>query len=241
MRQLLTILGCVTILLSGSAFLSSTHNKQLYPDPAVYKIMEVTYLWNFLHEGYEPDYDNDGTWLDVGFRSKYAKAKKYASLEMLEIAFGSPVFVRGPHTDKMNYESNTSFGYYNPEFISSLEAAITTALANPKFKIVAKRIYDQHLASMAKTYHASYTFLQDEHDYVEELEARYLREMARPDGVPPLYIQEEFRTFAENLEREKEADIYEAFTAPSFWLRRSIDGTAPQLFSLLERVMKEME
>ena len=37
------------------------------------------------------------------------------------------------------------------------------------------------------------------------------------------------------------SDVYEAFTAPSFWVRRSIDGTDDEFIALLEMVVNHFE
>ena len=160
---------------------------------------------------------------------------------MIEEAFALPLFVRGPHTGDIDFENRTSFGYYNPAFIQELEVSFETALQNPVYKMVLKRVYKQYFASMAETYHAAYMFIHEDPGYIEEnLKPRYLEGMASPGGMEEGSFQEEFRDFAEASQRNNNADVYEAFTAPAFWLRRSIDGTGYQLFELLEKVMKEL-
>ncbi len=228
------------LLFVTSAFVATENYQDSNNDPAVYKLMEVTFLWDLLKEEYQPIRDRDDTWLDVGFRSKYAMAKKYASLEMIETAFGCPVFLRGPHDKDMNFKSKTSFGYYNPEFVAKLRTSIELALKKPLFKKVTKQVYQQHLESMARTYHNAYTYLNKEAG-LQGLQREYLFLMTKPEGIDTGSFQEKFRAYAESLAKNQQADVYEGFTAPAFWLRRSIDGTSKQLFELLDMVIKEME
>ncbi|MCR9287069.1 MAG: hypothetical protein NXI23_06715 [Bacteroidetes bacterium] len=239
MKRFSIILFSLFLLLTATAFIPIKQSQNT--DPTIYKLMEVTYLWDLLKEGYEPIWDRDDTWLDVGFRSKYAMAKNYASLEMIEAAFGCPVFLRGPHVGEMDFNSKTSFGYYNQEFIFRLQSSIQAAFNNPIYKNVFKRVYQQHLESMAKTYHDAYIYLHADMENLQYLQNQYLYLMARPGGMDGGSFQENFRDFAESLERSQQADVYEAFTAPAFWLRRSIDGTSDQLFEIVDMVIKEME
>ena len=207
----------------------------------IYKLMEVTFLWDLLKEGYEPVRERDDTWLDVGFRSKYAMVKQYASLAMVEAAFDCPVFIRGPHNGEMNFNDKTSFGYYNPEFVSKLQSSVQSALNNAVFRQAIKQLYQQHLKSMAHTYLNAYSHLNKDGDYLRNLQSQYLMQMASPQGTNTGSFQEEFRDYAEALEKSQKADVYEGFTAPAFWLRRSLDGTDAQLFELLDMIVKELE
>jgi len=240
MKQLLSVFGVVLFLVLTSTLVAfMPHNTA--NSPATYKIMEVVFLWDLLKSDYEPIRERDDTWLNVGFRSKYAMAKRYASLKLVESAFECDVFLRGPHKKDMNFNSQTAFGYHNPEFIERFAVGLGMALENPSFKAGIHKVYDEHLASMAKTYHNAYIYLNQDPDYLETLQAEYLRLMASAQGIDSGSFQETFRNYAEALEQEEGADVYEAFTAPAFWLRRSIDGTAAQWFELLDELMKEME
>jgi len=66
--------------------------------------------------------------------------------------------------------------------------------------------------------------------------------MAQPAGTTEGSLQERFRDYAEAAEKSAaQSDIYEAFTAPSFWLRRHIDGTDDEFVALLEMVVTHFE
>lgn len=57
---------------------------------------------------------------------------------------------------------------------------------------------------------------------------------------PSEFIQESFRGFAESIEKEG-YDVYEGFTCPGFWVRRSIDGTADEFYDLLILTMRTFD
>ena len=40
---------------------------------------------------------------------------------------------------------------------------------------------------------------------------------------------------------ERNMDWYEAYTAPGFWIRRSIDGTDQQFFAMLTQVIDSFD
>lgn len=253
MKRVIFIFSGIFFLSILTAFSPNKLQQNSDADPIIYKLMEIGYMWGFLSQEYEPIRDRDDTWLNVGFRSKYATAKKYASLEIIEATFGTPVFIRGPHTGDMNFNSKTSFGYYNPEFISQLKSNIEIALKYPVFKKAAKEAYNQYFKSMALTYKDAYRFLNDDPQRLAELKTKYLLELAKPEGTSNGSLQEEFSDYADNKHfsndakrreykmKNPNADWYEKITAPSFWLRRSIDGTSQQIFELLNMIITEME
>lgn len=253
MKRAFFVFSSILFLSILTAFTPSKMQQNSNANPIVYKLMEIGYMWNFLSEAYEPVKERDDTWLNVGLRSKYATAKKYASLEIIETTFETPVFVRGPHNGEMNFNSKTSFGYYNPAFISKLKSNIEVALKHPLFKSVIKQTYDQYFKSTALTYMDAYRFLNDNPEKLTALKTKYLLEIAKPGGTSKGSFQEEFRAYADNgyflndTERKEyetknpNADWYEKVSAPSFWLRRSIDGTSQQFFELLDMIVVKME
>lgn len=236
MKQTVTLIFSFIALLTISAFTTQQSTTYDDADPGVYKIMEVAYLWDLLKEGYEPNRETDGTWLTTGVRSKYAMARKYASIELLETAYGTKVFLRGPHNDDLDLNSTTSFGYYNPDFIAKVTTSVEQVLSNPVYKKAASYVYQTHLKSMVQTYMEAYRYVNRDQTTLHKYKSQYIMDLAQPEGTMEGAFQETFRPFAEQLERDKGADIYEAFTAPPFWLRRSIDGTGPSIFRLIEMV-----
>ena len=124
MRKAIPIaIGCLGLfLLTAFTHLpssSSTKESDASTSPLFYKIKELTYLWDLLVDSHTIDRATDDTWLEVGLRAKYAVAKKYATIEMVEAAAGMPVFNRGPHGATLDFNSNYTFGYYNPEFLAT--------------------------------------------------------------------------------------------------------------------------
>ena len=247
MRNLLKLTGTVFCFLLATAFTrpSTISNSTAEPtEQSIFKIMEVTHLWDLLATYYEPNRERDDTWLDVGWRSKYAMAKNYASISILEETFEEDVFLRGPHHGDMDFNSTTSFGYYNPRFLEKVQLALDYALSNPIFSKVAEPIYKKHFQSMAHTYYDAFLYMEQNPKIREQLKSDYIMSMAQAGGTTEGSLQEKFRGYAEALEkstRPTKADIYEAFTAPSFWVRRYIDGTEDDFMKILELVVGHFE
>lgn len=245
MRSILLLAATALCLFVTTAFTTTnfTSPQNFQPiEPTVFKIMEVTNLWDLLKSNYEPIRERDNTWLDVGLRSKYAMARNYASLDVIEATFGQPIFLRGPHNGDLDFNSTTSFGYYNPSFVLSAHKAVETTLANPMFSEMGKRVYEKHLKSMAHTYMDAHKYLKEHQELRNTLTQDYLLMMAKPAGTMDGSLQEKFRGYVEEMEKgAARSNIYEAFTAPSFWLRRSIDGTDDEFVALLEMVINHFE
>lgn len=246
----LCITCCVCLTLS---FSNQLNNSSTNSNPALYKIAEVALLWDLINEGFMPSQSDHFTSLDTGLRSKYAAAKKYASLELIESAFDCPVFVRGPHNGELNFQSSTSFGYYNSEFIEKLSTAVKSAMQNQMYKKAIKSVYENHLKSMAHTYDRAYMHVNRDHNYLKDLQNNYLTSLALPGGTIDGSLQEVFRGYADNGDyadaadqaeckrKNPNPDWYESVTAPAFWLRRSIDGSGEELHNLLRIIIDNME
>ena len=171
MNRILFMLALVFFTATAFTSLKTTNTQT---DPAVFKLMEITSLWHLLKDGYEPNRDRDGTWLEVGVRSKYAMAKKYAAIDLLETAFGKKVFISGPHENDIDFTSDTSFGHYNPDFIAHFQEVWEMASSNPQFKEILKSVYYEHFNDIATTYFYAYHFVNQNPQFLKALQDKFL-------------------------------------------------------------------
>ncbi|MFK7750300.1 MAG: hypothetical protein AB8B65_18055 [Kordia sp.] len=182
---------------------------------------------------------------ESGIRGRYALYDQFFSISSLETIVGEPVFLKGPHANAPNYKSEKTFGYYNPLFIKKLEDNLRFLFQNKAFVSSVQSHYDQKLKQYLRVYYLSYEVGANN----KEVRDKYLAVIANPEKydymngsakAPAFYLQEAFRDFAESLEKEG-YDVYEAFTCPGFWVRRSMDGTADEFYELLKLTLQTFD
>lgn len=208
--------------------------------------------WASAAESYpEPDKDQDGTWLNVGLRYKYALMKKYLSIEMLEKLSGDKVFLEGgAHTEGLDFNNSRDFGHYNPKFISTVHESLISFLMNSN-KDVTTTLYQNHLQMTARNYYLAYQFVnsgetitwQEQEWTKEDIENTYrniLTGEIQNYGSGADFLNEIYRAYADAMESDG-YDWYEADTAPGFWIRRSMDGTDKDFIGLLNAVLEEVD
>lgn len=182
---------------------------------------------------------------ESGVRGRYALYDQFFSISMVETMVGEPIFLKGPHTTNPNYKSQTTFGHYNPLFIKKLEDNLRFVFKNKSFVKGVQSHYDNNLKQYLRTYYLSYAIAANN----KEIMNGYLDAIKNPEKHeymngrikgPSFYLQETFRDFAESLEKNG-FDVYEAFTCPGFWIRRSIDGTADEFYELLKLTLETFD
>lgn len=185
-------------------------------------------------------YETNGTYIEEGLRYNYGILKNIASVSILEKAIGEKIFLSGPHQEELNYYSSNSFGYYNPDFWAKVNTVVEYSLKSDGiFKQLGKYVYDQHLQKEVELYHDSYLYLKANKAFTEQLMKDYQKAMQDGDSAGA-FIQESFRAYADTKEQLGE-DWYVANTAPGFWIRRMIDGTAEQIFDLVKQVKENYD
>ena len=182
---------------------------------------------------------------ESGIRGRYALYKKYFSISILEKVVGEPIYLKGPHSDVPNYDSQTSFGYYNPLFIKKLGENLRFLFQNKDFVNNIQLHYDSKLKQYLRVYYLSYKVAANNKEVMDA----YLENIKDPERNdymngrikgPSFFLQERFRDFAESLERDG-YDVYEAFTCPGFWIRRSIDGTVDEFYEVLKLTLRTFD
>jgi len=206
-----------------------------------YKMKEVFRSWdaNVVQNDFS-FYENNHTYIEEGLRYNYAILKNIASITILEQVIGEKVFITGPHEEQFNFFSDDSFGYYNPAFWSKVKTVIEYSLKNDGvFKQLGKYAYNQHLKKEAQLYFDSYNYLKENASMAQQVTKDYQTAM-KSGGEAGTFLQESFRPFANSKEQLGE-DWYVANTAPGFWIRRELDGTAEQIFEILELVRNALQ
>ena len=186
------------------------------------------------------------SWIpESGIRGRYQIAKSVLSIATIESIVGEEAFLSGPHADGVEYNSTKTFGRYNPKFLKKLRGILADVFDNKILVARAQRLYDRQLKQYLRTYYLAYEVGAGNQEVMDG----YLSAIARaPQATsepaflsePSEFIQESFRGFAEAIEKEG-YDVYEGFTCPGFWVRRSIDGTADEFYDLLLLTMRTFD
>ena len=231
MKKFLITVVVIVMLLCSLGFTNRSADTDLpYP---VYKILEVSYLYEFLQSLFVPHAYYHGTDLKTGLRARYGMCKAYASIDILESYFEVPVFRSGPHQGDMNWRAEREFGFYNPEFISKMTESVDYILNHPTYKGVADYIYDRHLTDLALVYGVAYNFVDENKELRDKAGQAYIDYL---NGITT-ELGPDYHALGEAFSKQyPQFDIYDADTAPYFWIRRYIDETDRDIVILLNKL-----
>lgn len=179
-----------------------------------------------------------------GIRGKYAMMKSDLSKNILQEIIGEKIFLLGPHTEGINLNSQATFGHYNPVFLLKLNEHLNVLYQDDSFVAAAQSIYDEEFRNYFRLYYLSYAQATTNKKVISRYEemVRNTPEAGAKDyrSDASYFLQEAFRGFAERMENEG-YDVYEGFVCPGFWVRRSIDGTSDEFYTLLVSAMKTFD
>jgi len=177
---------------------------------------------------------------EEGLRALYCHVRDILNYAQLEQLAGVPVFLSGPHSDGKLRVQEHSFGYYNPAFITWFESEFLPSRNDRPYLALTRPLYDQYVRNMARAYHRAFVGWSENLPHFAQ-ERAYLLEMI--DGTRPWsYMGARFQD--NTIKAIFDIDIpgeglnsYHLSTALRFWQRRSIDGTADQMFGALETLI----
>src|SRR5690554_17482 len=181
----------------------------------------------------------------------YCHVQEFATYDQIETILDMPVFLSGPHLDgKLDHQSRTSFGYYNPEFVRTIATWALPAARDKQLLRGTQSIYDRGIQPLARTYWATYQKLKANPHYWDAQQSEIQSYLAG-DGLPEFYYDKYFVFMNEEFiaNRDKPIDYFydRGFdgaydgnvvkSAVGFWIRRSIDGTADEFARGLEQLL----
>jgi hypothetical protein len=181
-------------------------------------------------------------WPDGGIRIAYDHLATFADYETLAKLSPYPIFVSGPHgTGNLNLNERFAFGHYNPQFLRWFHDHLLEILKDRAFVETTTPLFENYLGKTAMAYWATYTVLNEHPNELELLLEDY---KTRIDNrtLPPRYYYnlawgeaEAQFTSLKKLNASYDSNV----VAPAiyFWLRRHIDGTHQQVFSMLESLL----
>lgn len=159
-------------------------------------------------------------------------AASLISPSMFQKIIGKPVFVSGPHKDdNFNFFSGTAFGHYNKEVVQWVLDHGIPGANDATFKSATQSVYENYLKRNVENFLATIYGLEANPPIFEQLQQKYTAAMKAPDGG--LQSPENLLYF--NL-KGLPSDASNTLVV-AFWIRRKIDGTAPLMRQVLEKIM----
>lgn len=95
-----------------------------------------------------------------GFRRLYCSVRLVINLSRAETIAGMPIFRQdGPHGNDLNLKSESTFGHYNPEFLTWLDKFIIPESGDQRFNSLKERAYRSYIADGAKALYYTHQIL----------------------------------------------------------------------------------
>ncbi len=182
-------------------------------------------------ERIEQSYAKTGTaFADIGVRGRYAILKPLINPAVLERIVGEPVFLKGPHSGAdINYDSENSFGHYNPEFLRALNASLSALTKMEALVEELQPLYDREFKRVMRGFFETYESATNR----PRLTKMFTDILSKPAGKGERgrEINQFFIAQFTNLPGGMEG--LEQMMAARFWVRRSVDGTADEFYQLM--------
>lgn len=186
-----------------------------------------------------------------GMRNWYCHILTFISYRKFSDLIGVPVFVSGPHTaSDLNLDSSGSFGHYNKEFVARLRRVMIPGESNIAFRTATQGSYDRCVRPLARIFFVTYRKLTDHPSYLEQEKRRYLA-LIGAGNLKPYNYEKYFYFMNPGFIDSRDDEAYlmkHGFdggwdgnvvkTCVAFWIRRSIDGTADEFYTGLEKLLQ---
>jgi hypothetical protein len=166
---------------------------------------------------------------------------------------GLDVFVSGPHSNaRLVLNSKNSFGHYNVKFVKWAVDHLVPGAHDDVFRSVTQDTYDRNVRPLARTFFAVYRKIEREPACFEREKQRYA-ELLKSGKLPETYYERWYPFLDDQFCRQKDApglilstqklspgahDGNVVNTCVAFWIRRSIDGTLPEFYRGLAKLLR---
>lgn len=210
--------------------------------PAARKVATISEAWKALPQSGDGcggalsfDYGLEG-----GMRNFYCRALTVFSWKtFLGLAPVSP-FLSGPHRGgKLDLASKTTFGRYDPTFVRWAVKALVPAADDPELRASTQPVYDAQVRTLARVYFKVWRVLSAAPEWTSAERDRYGAAMAKGEGDWSGTVVDLYHDTLGPSERDWGGnDPNTVRSATMWWLRRTIDETAPRWAEGLERLLK---
>ena len=193
-----------------------------------------------------------------GLRELYFDVKRI-NLGVIASLSYKPIFISGSHVRQKDSEVIHNFDLkshtiarYNPEFINLLKTLMSSIMKNKEFIRKTRCIFHLNIELLAVQYYEAYLILFNPkmEEILKEITTRFEETLANyTSDMEEIRLSENYKLspsyrLTENLRVISDQtgrpywETYHLRLAMSFWVRRSLNDTHHELFSILQTVLR---
>jgi hypothetical protein len=164
---------------------------------------------------------------------KEKKPKSYSDNTPFEEISGIPVM-------SDSHDAAKPFGFYNPDIVRWGHENLIPAADASVAGVPVQDIYDKVFSRFFRMMTESYLYLVDSGTYSQEMTAYWdMAEKKSQDGLD--WLQARYQNALPAYSCPWDGTTMTPQMAVGFWLRRGLDGTGPELWTGLKKVMKRFD
>jgi hypothetical protein len=186
----------------------------------------ISDAWRYLPESGSACSASEPYGVDGGMRTVFCRALLVFSWKSFAALSPVPIFTHGPHSNsKLNLDSPSDFGYYNPKFVTWASTALIPAATNSELRVATQNVYDVQLKKLARTYFEVDLKLREDPSLAERERVSYLVSIKDLTGnaPQPSNFEEFLGTAVKDFGGYEPSQVR---TSVMWWLRRYQDDTA---------------
>ena len=176
---------------------------------------------------------------DYGFKegwllNKFEYVRSLVNYKDFQAMLDYPIYLSGPHSkEALNLSSKSSFGYYNPKFVTELRKSVLTMMNNKAFITHTKPLFEKYgILEFLIKHKEIYDLTQQNPEEFNKIKSDYLK------AIKSKTLEE--GAYRSMLPEQLNSDYYWNWSETSyhFWVRRDIDKTKDLWISLISKVLK---
>jgi hypothetical protein len=169
-----------------------------------------------------------------GLRTQACRAFAIVDYKTLLSKLGMSIYLKGPHSTRLDLNNDRAFGHYNPAFVRWLSGAALAFGSEPAVMGFAQPMYNEYGRIPARAFYYAKRFLDDDRAKKKQMIDEYKKWMAEPgEDAHPRYGY--WSMLPEMKVWEAQAI---AGTGIAFWIRRAIDGTDQEFELGLKKLLR---
>ncbi len=223
--------GCRTSCAEGLDCIQSVCQAPVQADPNAVAVRE---LWVAIPESPDPSCNLDYDFQPPGIRSIYCRLIQKLSYAVFAARLSMPIYLNRAKDAPLRL-GERQFGRYNPEFVTWLVQNGVPGAADPAIRAVSQPMYDRYLRVAARLFYYSKRMI-DESGRRDRFLRAFNELLVNPHSPSAQQDLRYFDLIPQEMYEEPIARI--CGIAMLFWIRRAVDGTEPQFYEGIQKVLR---